>query len=351
MSAGAGGDGGLAGAHASAPPGAGASDVAKHSLTEADAKKGAFVRPPTDFHSFVRADGSGEYPAEAGRYHLYVSYACPWAHRTIMVRALKGLEDAIPMTITGWQMPHMDKPEVYNGWLFSPERPDPHGFATLGDLYEHAAPGYKRMYLAEGRRPYISVPVLYDTKTEKIVNNESSEIIVMLASEFNEFAKHPDVELQPPALADKIAEINDLVYGPINDGVYRCGFARSQEAYEEAHDRLFDALDKLEEILSKHRFTTGSQLTLADIRLFATLVRLDPVYFVHFKVCKKRLVDYPNLYGFVCDVYQHPGIAGTMNLGETKEHYFKSHLSINPFGIVPPGPDIDYTVAHGRESL
>mmetsp|Transcript_5791 Transcript_5791/g.13825 ORF Transcript_5791/g.13825 Transcript_5791/m.13825 type:complete len:349 (-) Transcript_5791:100-1146(-) len=329
-------------------------DTDKHRIK--DAKKGAFVRAASKFTDWIKADGSTDFPAEAGRYRLYVARACPWANRTTMLLNLKGLEDVIELVVTSHELPnlHPGPDQVYRGWRFDASAEgataDPDGFEFLDQVYEKAAPGYRASWESEGKRPYYSVPVLYDTKTDKIVNNESSDIIVMLNSEFNAFAKNPDLDLNPAELADAQAEINDRVYPHINDGVYRCGFAQSQEAYDAAIHLMFGTLDWLEGILAEKRYTTGSRLTLADLRLFSTLVRFDMVYVTHFKCNIRRLHDYPNLWGFMLEIYQMPGVADTIFEGSIKAHYYGFHRNINPFGIIPAGFDIDLTEPHGRDA-
>jgi putative glutathione S-transferase len=301
-------------------------------------KRGEFVRQKSAFRDRVTADGSSGYPAEPGRYHLYVSYACPWAHRTIIFRKLKGLTDVIGMTV-------VDPIRDERGWAFSDAvgGPDPlNGFRFLAEAYRATDPGF------DGR---VTVPVLWDKRTGRIVNNESSEIIRMLDSEFDEFATSPDLEFYPEALRDEIDAVNTDVYDNVNNGVYRCGFAASQEAYDEAFEKLFAALDRLETRLADRRFLTGDTQTEADWRLFTTLVRFDPVYVGHFKCNKRRLVDYPNLWAYTRDLYQTPGVAETVNLDHIKRHYYVTHRKINPTGVVPRGPVIDYARPHGRVNV
>lgn len=320
-------------------------DVTKHMLRGEQAK-GAFVRRPTKFHEVIRADGSTKWPAEKGRYHLIVSHACPWAHRCVLVRLLKGLEDVIGITYAGWDYASVgDAPQDYRGWKL--DEPDPFfGTTTLGDFYEKACPGYYESY-APGRPP-ISTPVLFDTKTRAILNNESAEIIRMLNSEFNEWSKHPELDLNPEELRDTMQTVNDFVYPNINDGVYRNGFAKSQEAYDRAATNLWEAIDKCEAILSKQRYIAGNRLTLSDIRLFTTLARLDPVYYVHFKCCRNRLSDMPALSNYVKELYQLPGVANTFNWELIRVHYYRCHTSVNPNGIIPIGPKIDHLTPHDR---
>jgi putative glutathione S-transferase len=300
-------------------------------------RRGEFVRQQSAFRDRVTADGSSGYRAEPDRYHLYVSYACPWAHRTIILRKLKGLEDVIGMTV-------VDPIRDERGWAFTDAAggPDPiNGFRFLSEAY-HAT---DRRF--DGR---VTVPVLWDKKTKRIVNNESSEIIRMLNSEFDEWATGK-ADFYPEALREEIDAINADVYDNVNNGVYRCGFAASQEAYDEAFEKLFDALDRLEARLAERRYLTGDEPTEADWRLFTTLLRFDPVYVGHFKCNRRRLVDYPNLWAYTRDLYQTPGVADTVNLDHIKRHYYVTHRRINPTGVVPRGPEIDFAAAHDREAV
>lgn len=322
-------------------------DPEKHTLTAETAKKGAYIRPATKFHNkvsaSVEADADGVFKAEAGRYHIYVSLACPWAHRTLVVRALKGLEEVISVSTVDPYLTSFSDSEGYKGWSFTEKYPDPHHRDTTCtyDLYRMSDPEYPRKYL--------SVPIFWDKKTDRIVNNESSQIIEFLNSEFNEFAKNPDLNLAPEDLRAAMDEVNDLVYPNINDGVYRSGFAKTQEAYDDAVANLFDALDKVEVILSKSRYLTGDRFTLSDVRLWTTLVRFDSVYYSHFKCSRRRLTEYKNLWGFVRDVYQMTGVADTTDIEHIKFHYFHSHRGINPRGIVPTGPALDFEAKHDRD--
>ena len=298
--------------------------------------KGEFVRWESLFRNWVTPDGSpgpsgsGDFQAEPGRYHLYVSYACPWAHRTLIFRALKGLEQVIDVSVVDPRMP----PE---SWVFGdyPEAtPDlVNGAKTMAQVYEIAHPGYEGI---------VTVPVLWDKKRRTIVNNESSEIIRMLNSAFDAWGR-ADVNLYPESLHEEIDSINHFVYDNINNGVYRVGFATTQEAYEAAFDELFAALDKLEQRLTKQKYLVGDQPTEADWRLFPTLLRFDPVYYTHFKCNLRRLIDYPNLWAYTRRLYQHPGIASTVNMDHIKCHYFSSHKNLNPSGIIPRGPEIDFS--------
>ncbi|MBP2290507.1 glutathione S-transferase family protein [Azospirillum rugosum] len=294
---------------------------------------GAFVRPETQFRNWVKADGSTPYRPEAGRYHLFVSLACPWAHRTLIVRALKGLTEVIGVSV-------VDPLMREEGWTF-PE-PDPiTGSTRLYEVYAKAKPDYT------GR---VTVPVLWDKKTGAIVNNESAEIIRMLNREFDAFGD-PSVDLYPADLAGAIDELNAFVYDRINNGVYKAGFATSQEKYEQAFDALFAALDELDARLSNQRYLFGKRPTEADWRLFTTLVRFDAVYVGHFKCNLRRIADYPNLSGYLRDLYQVPGIAETVNFAHIKRHYYASHTMINPTGVVPKGPALDLDAPHDRARL
>ena len=298
-------------------------------------KGGAFVRNTTTFRGRITADGSSGHPAEAGRYHLYVSYACPWAHRTLIARALLGLEQAISVSVVH---PHMGE----HGWTFDPFDgvvPDPiHGAQYLWQVYVAADPTHT------GR---VTVPVLWDRVAQTIVSNESREIIRMFSTELGTLARHP-ISLAPPDRQPDIDAALDAIYQPINNGVYRAGFARTQAAYDAAVTELFAALDTWERELGRHRFVVGDTLTEADICLFTTLFRFDAVYHTHFKCNLRRIIDYPALWGLARDVYQTPGVAGVSRLDHAKIHYYTSHLFLNPAGIVPAGPLIDFTTPHDR---
>ena len=296
---------------------------------------GAFVRRDSVFRRWVTADGSGEFPAEAGRYHLYVSLACPWAHRTIIFRRLKGLEDVISLSV-------LDPIRDEHGWAFRDvpgAGPDPvNGFAYLSQAYRATDPGYAGN---------VTVPVLWDRVRGEIVNNESSEIIRMLNGEFDAFTDVTD-DYHPADLRDEIDTVNARVYPAVNNGVYRCGFARSQRAYDRAFGELFETLDWLEERLATRRYLCGDRVTEADWRLFTTLLRFDAVYVGHFKTNRNRIADMPNLWGFARELYQWPGVAETVDWDHIKRHYYVTHTSINPTGIVPLGPRIDWTEPHNR---
>ncbi len=302
---------------------------------------GRFVRPESRFRNWVRADGSSGFPPQAGRYHLYVSLACPWAHRTLIFRKLKKLEDVISLSVVhplmgehGWSFENSDGtagcvPDYLNGAQY------------LYEIYCKADPRYT------GR---VTVPVLWDRERKTIVSNESSEIIRMLNTEFDAFGD-ASVNFYPEALAAEIEEWNAFVYPRVNNGVYRCGFATNQEAYEEAFHELFAALERLEEHLGRRHYLVGGQITEADWRLFTTLVRFDVVYVGHFKCNLRRIADHPNLAGYLRDLYQVAGVAETVNFEHIKRHYYESHTTINPTGIVPLGPELDLTSLHGRKRL
>ncbi len=302
---------------------------------------GRFVRPTTRYHNFVTPDGNpgpsgeGGFAAEKGRYHLYVSPACPWAHRTIIFRRLKQLEGAISLSTVSWYMGDQ-------GWTFDRDGgssgDEINGKSKLSEIYLLANPHYT------GR---VSVPVLWDKQRRTIVNNESSEIIRMLNSSFDAFTNER-TDYYPPELRADIDRINPVVFSNVNNGVYRAGFAITQEAYEEAFRDLFKTLDELEQRLSRQRYLAGSRLTEADWRLFPTLIRFDAVYFSHFKCNLRRIADYPNLSNYVRDLYQVPGVAETVNIDHIKRHYYGSQRKVNPTGIVPLGPELDFTAPHDR---
>lgn len=298
---------------------------------------GRFIRSEAQFRNWVTADGAagpsgeGGFKAEAGRYHLYVSHACPWAHRVMIFRNIKKLTEAISVSVVDWFMG--DK-----GWQFK-DVPgailDPiHNADYMYQIYLASEPNYS------GR---VTVPVLWDKQTKQIVNNESSELIRMLNTAFHGCGAAPG-DYYPEQLREEIDEINARVYDTVNNGVYKCGFATSQEAYNEAIGPLFATLDWLEEKLSRNDYLTGSQLTEADWRLFTTLIRFDPVYVGHFKCNLKRIVDYPNLWRFTRALYAYPGVAETVHFDHIKNHYYGSHESINPSRVIPKGPEIDYAL-------
>jgi glutathionyl-hydroquinone reductase len=298
------------------------------------APDGAWKRPQSRFREHVTADGSSGVPAASGRYHLYVSLACPWAHRTIIVRRLMGLEDSIGLTI-------VDPIRDERGWAFTgapgTELDPLHGFDFLSQVYD----------LMETGPHHVSVPVLFDRETNRIVNNESSEIIRMLGSEFDAFTD-VRLDLYPEELRDEIDELEGEVYTNVNDGVYKCGFAGTQAAYEHAVRALFGTLDRLESRLDGSRYLHGDRITEADWRLFTTLVRFDPVYHTHFKCNVRLIADYPNLLGFARDLYQVPGVAETVDLDQIKRHYYLTHARLNPRRIVGASNGPDLSAPHGR---
>ncbi len=298
---------------------------------------GRFKRQESAFRKGVTADGSSGFPAAFGRYHLYVSLACPWAHRTLIFRALKGLEEAISVSVVSPTM-------LDEGWVFGDfpgATPDTvNGARRLHEVYTKADPAYT------GR---VTVPVLWDKETGSIVCNESAEIIRMLNAEFDEFATRQQPDFYPPDLRETIDAVNADVYDNINNGVYKAGFATTQDAYEDAYDALFAALDRVEDRLARGRYLLGDHLTEADWRLFTTLFRFDAVYYGHFKCNRQRIVDYDNIWGYLRDLYQTPGVAETCDLHHIKTHYYGSHTTINPTRIVPKGPALDFDAPHGRE--
>ncbi len=301
-----------------------------------DTKKhgGKFVRSETKFRNWITPDG--EYPAETDRHHLYVSYACPWAHRTLIFREIKGLTDLITVNVV-----HPDM--LSDGWTLSDDYPGAtgdtlYGLPFLRDIYLKADPKIS------GR---VTVPILWDKKTETIVSNESSEIIRMFNSAFDGLTGNTN-DYWPENLRDAIAPVNDRIYDTLNNGVYKSGFATSQEAYDEAVAALFDTMEWLEDRLSSNRYLMGDRLTEADWRLVPTLFRFDPVYHLHFKCNRKRLIDYPNLWGYARELYQWPGVAGTVNFDHIVRHYHFSHESINPHRIIPINPKLDWDAPHGR---
>ncbi|VAW54098.1 Glutathione S-transferase, omega [hydrothermal vent metagenome] len=298
---------------------------------------GEFKRMDSTFRDWVSGDGSSQYAAEKNRYHLYVSHACPWAHRTVIFRKLKQLEHIIGLSVV--------EPDMLNdGWTFS----------ASGDYCE---PLYNSRFMHEiytrAEKEFtgqITVPVLWDKKTNTIVNNESSEIIRMLNSEFNEFTPIK-TDYYPLALRERIKLTNKPIYDNINNGVYRCGFATTQDAYEEAFDRLFNTLDNVEKTLSIQRYLMGSEITEADWRLFTTLIRFDAVYVGHFKCNLKRIADYSNLSNYLRELYQIEGIAETVDFDYIKRHYYYSHTSVNPTQLIPKGPEQNFNLAHDRDKF
>ncbi|MCA0963617.1 glutathione S-transferase family protein [Salipiger bermudensis] len=306
---------------------------------------GKFQRSETSFRNWVTADGSagpsgkGGFRAEPDRYHLYVSYACPWAHRALVFRALKGLEELIPVSVV-----HPDM--LSDGWTFKTDFPGATGdrlydLPFLRDIYTKAEPKMS------GR---VTVPVLWDKQRETIVSNESAEIIRMFNEAFDGLTGNSD-DYWPEELREAIEPVNARIYDTVNNGVYKAGFATSQEAYDDAVGPLFESLDWIEERLSKGRYLMGDRITEADWRLFTTLIRFDEVYYVHFKCNKSRIVDYPNLWAYTRELYQWPGVADTVHFDHFRRHYYYSHDMINPNRIIPAGPDLDLMAPHGREAL
>jgi putative glutathione S-transferase len=302
---------------------------------------GHFVRPITRYRGWITPDGkpgpsgNGGFAAARGRYHLYVALACPWAHRTVIMRMLKGLEDAVSMSVVEpLYGPH--------GWTFGAmpgATPDTaNGKTELAEIYLLADPRFT------GR---VTVPVLWDKERRTIVNNESAEIIRMLNSAFGRFT-NVTTDYYPQALHRDIDQINELVYGTVNNGVYRAGFASTQAAYDDAFTKLFATLDQIEARLSHQRYLVGAVITEADWRLFTTLIRFDAVYYVHFKCNLRRIVDYPNLSNYLRELYQEPGVAATVNMDHIKTHYYGTHRHLNPRGIIPRGPLLDFTTPHDR---
>ncbi|AOY88804.1 glutathione-dependent reductase [Marinobacter salinus] len=313
---------------------------------DTDKTGGKFERESARFRNWVTVDGApgpegeGGFKAESGRYHLYVSMACPWAHRTLIFRRLKGLEKHISVSVV-----HPDM--VENGWEFRPgsdhHRDHLFDFRFMHQLYTKAAPGYT------GR---VTVPALWDREKQTIASNESAEIIRMFNSAFNRLdGVEAGVDFYPESLRAEIDEVNERVYHTVNNGVYKAGFATAQDKYEEAYAELFRSLDWLERRLSGQRYLVGGQLTEADWRLFTTLIRFDAAYYGHFKCNRQRIADFPALSGYVRDLYQVAGVAGTVDIAQIKRHYYVSQRTINPSQVVPVGPELDFDASHGRESL
>ena len=313
-------------------------------------KNGEYQRKQSQFRHWITADGSagisgdGGFKAEADRYHLYVSLACPWAHRTLVFRQLKGLEDLITVSVV-----HPDMHE--KGWSFTHNEESAALYGTTGDdLYGDSFISEKYLAQTPDYSGVNSVPILWDKKKKVIVNNESSEIIRMFNSAFNDITGNT-LDFYPEHLREKIDAENEFVYRNINNGVYKTGFATTQKAYDKNVTQLFNALEQLEQKLSQQRYLTGNEITEADWRLWVTLVRFDSVYHTHFKCNLKLIEQYPNIYNFMLDLYQMPNIAKTVNEAHIKRHYYASHLSINPYGIVPITHKQDWTVPHNREAL
>src|SRR5205085_8372376 len=319
----------------------------KAQFPDEESESGEFKRQADAFREWISNDRSTPYAAEAGRYHLYVSLACPWASRTVIVRKLKGLEHAVGMTVVDPVRDHL-------GWAFRDtsgnippgapfESTDPlNGFQFLSQAYTATDPNYHER---------VTVPVLWDTKTKRIVNNCEDDICRMFNDVFNDFAENKDVDFFPKDIAAEHAKLSAFLHDNVNNGVYRAGFATRQRPYEMACRRVFEALDELEWRLSKSRYLFGSRIVEADWRLFCTLVRFDSVYYGHFKCNLRRIIDYLNLQGYLMDLYQHPGIADTVNFDHIKRHYYITHTEINPTRIVPIGPLLDLEKPHHRERL
>ncbi|QLG48289.1 glutathione S-transferase family protein [Natrinema halophilum] len=306
---------------------------------ESTTDDGSFDRQETTFRNEIRDDPDAQFPPEANRYHLYVSYACPWAHRTLVTRAVKGLEDAISVSVVD---PYRDE----DGWQFTPEkegctRDHVHDANSLRELYVRADPNVTCR---------VTVPILWDTKTDRIVNNESEEIMRMLDTEFDEYATR-NVDLYPDGYRDEVDRIIDEIYEPINNGVYRAGFATEQEPYDEAVDDLFSDLDRWDDVLADQRYLAGDRLTEADIAMFTTLVRFDNVYHTHFMCNVQYVREYDNLWPYLRDLYQTPGVAETVDMGHIKEHYYTTHPDVNPHRIVARGPDLNFDAPQDRDEL
>lgn len=319
--------------------------VWRNEWTDTRSTGGHFQRQESAFRNWVTSDGApgptgiGGFKAEPGRYHLYVSLACPWAHRTLIFRALKGLQDMVGVDIVH---PHMAE----EGWTFAADFPGAtgdriNGKARLYEIYQQAKPDFTG---------HVTVPVLWDKQQGTIVSNESAEIIRMFNSAFDGIGARP-ADFYPKALWAEIDAVNDRVYHAINNGVYKAGFATRQAAYEQAYIALFEALDEMDARLGRQLYLAGETLTEADWRLFTTLVRFDAVYYGHFKCNKRRITDYPNLSNYLRELYQYPDLSGTVNFEHIKHHYYGSHRQINPTGIVPLGPELDLSAPHDRGRL
>jgi glutathionyl-hydroquinone reductase len=309
--------------------------VNKAQFPQEQAADGSFKRQEDAFRDWVTADGSSGYPAQAGRYHLYVSLACPWACRTVIVRTLKGLEAAVGMTV-------VDPIRDERGWRFTAQ-PDPvNGWTFLREAYTATDPGYDAR---------VTVPVLWDKERGRIVSNSDDDIMRMFETQFDAVATNPQLDLYPDDLRLQIDELNDFLYETFNNGVYRAGFATSQAAYERAAYEVFTTIDAMEERLAYQRYLLGARPVETDWRFFVTLVRFDPVYYGHFKCNLRRIVDYPNLDGYLRDLYQIGGVAETVDFDQIKRHYYITQDEINPTGIVPIGPIMDLTQPHDRDRL
>jgi len=306
-----------------------------------NAASGSFERQPSIYRHWITRDGApgptgeGGFKAEPGRYHLYVSYACPWAHRTLILRSLKGLKELVPLSVVNWRLGQ-------GGWSFEP------GPGVVPDPVHHAR-FLSDVYVAEGREfdGHATTPLLWDKRGRRVVSNESAEIVRMFNSAFDGVGAQPG-DYYPAPLRAEIDALEERMYQQLNNGVYRAGFATTQQAYEEAARGVFDMLDELERRLDERRYLFGQQLTEADVRAFVTLIRFDAVYFGHFKCNVRRLVDYPNLSGYTRDIYQLPAVKSTVHFDHIQHHYYESHRRINPTGIVPIGPELDFDAPHAR---
>ncbi len=306
----------------------------KAQFSAEESSTGEFQRQEDAFRDWVSADGSTAYPAVAGRYHLYVSLACPWASRTIIVRHLQGLENVIGMTV-------VDPVRDERGWAFR-DGPDPvNGFSFLAEAYRATDPDLDDR---------VTVPVLWDKETHRVINNSEDDICRMFDGAFRELATR-DARLFPNEIAEEQAALSEFIYRNVNNGVYRAGFATRQAVYERAAHKLFTALDELEMRLTNSRYLFGDRIVESDWRLFCTLIRFDVVYYIHFKCSLRRILDYPNLQGYLVDLYQQPGIAETVNFDHIKRHYYMTHDAINPMRLIPIGPIVDLSKPHGREKL
>lgn len=303
-------------------------------MTAQEFVDGRFVRQSNRFTDTITADGSSGYPAEPGRYQLYVSYACPWAQRTLIVRELLGLRDVIGVTV-------VDPIRDEKGWRFPGSDPVT-GAAFLSELYLATDPEFRGRY---------TVPCLWDTANKRLVTNDFPKITLTFETEFAAHHAPGAPDLYPEPLRDEIDGLNDLIYTTVNNGVYKAGFATAQDAYDEAVEALFATLDRLEERLAGRRYLVGDRLTEADIRLYPTLARFDPVYYSHFKCNLRRLVDHPNLWAYARDLYQRPAFGGTTDFDQIKRHYYITQRNVNPSGVVPKGPPLDWAAPHGRGGL
>jgi putative glutathione S-transferase len=319
----------------------------KAQFPDEQAKSGEFQRQPDMFREWISNDGSTSYPAAADRYHLYVSLACPWASRTVIFRKLKGLEEAIGITV-------VDPIRDEEGWAFR----DPSGKIPPGAPFESTDSINRFHFLREvyiATNPdydeRVTVPVLWDKQTKKIVNNCEDDICRMFNDRFNDFARNKGLDFFPREIENEHAKLSSFLHDNVNNGVYKAGFATRQRPYEIACRKLFEALDELEERLSKNRYLFGNRIVEADWRLFCTLIRFDVVYHGHFKCNLRRIIDYPNLQGYLLDLYQQPGITETVNFDHIKRHYYMTHTQINPTRIVPIGPMLDLGKPHNRERL